>query len=117
MVFEDGMGSAFSKQLVTAIETHADTAMVQIIRLYKAEQITPTVLAETLRWLGQMGFGTSYSRRRWLLEQALRHPSPIVRDGAIVGLSLLEDPQQSPRLRLLCNRSQARYSNKTCNRP
>lgn len=97
-MFEDGFESRFSKQLVTMISAYGDMVMNQIIQLAEDRRIPPTILAETLRWLGHMGDGASFVRRRWLLEWSLRHPSVVVRDGAILGLSFLEDPRTIPAL-------------------
>ena len=98
-VFEDGMESDFSRKLLAWLEeAHADMVMNQIILLVEDDSIAPEVLAETLRWLGQMADGSVYAHRRWLLEHCLHHPSVCVRDGAILGLSFLEDPRIIPAL-------------------
>lgn len=96
--FIDGMQSTFSAQLIASIQKHGDAAMNQIILMVEDDEIAPEVLAETLRWFGHMENGPGYSRRRWLLEQCLTAPNVTVRDGAILGLSFLEDPRSIPAL-------------------
>jgi len=90
--FEDGMASAFSRRLLALLAEQGEPVMNQIILLTEENAIAPEVLAEALRWFGHMGEGVAYAHRRWLLEHALHHASVRVRDGAILGLSFLEDP-------------------------
>lgn len=97
-VFEDGMESVFSRRLLTLLAEHGEMAMNQIILLAEEDKIAPEVLAEALRWFGHMADGVAYAHRRWLLEHCLHHASTRVRDGAILGLSFLEDPRTIPAL-------------------
>jgi len=90
--FEDGIHSAFSIRLTQAVMEHGEAAINQVSLLVESGSISPTVLAETLKWLGNMDSHVAYERRRWLLEYCLSYPSVVVRDGAIVGVSYLEDP-------------------------
>lgn len=89
--FEDGMESTFSKRLIALLENHGETAINQIFLLEESGSIPLEVLAEGLRWLGNMDSDVAYERRRLLLEKCLFHWSVIVRDGAILGVSFLED--------------------------
>lgn len=97
-VFADGMESAFSRRLLALLEEQGEMAMNQIILLAEEDVIAPEVLAEALRWFGHIGDGVAYAHRRWLLEHSLHHASARVRDGAILGLSFLEDPHAIPAL-------------------
>lgn len=97
-VFKDGMESAFSRQLLAILKDYGDMAMNQINLLVEEDRIPHGVLAEALRWFGQMDDEATYPHRRWLLEYCLRHQSAQVRDGAILGLSFLEDPRVIPAL-------------------
>jgi len=90
-LFEDGMDSAFSRGLIQVVEEHGETAVNQISLLIESGSIPPELLAECLRWLGNMDSGVAYERRRFLLEKCLFDSSTIVRDGAILGVSFLED--------------------------
>lgn len=96
--FADGMESNLSRGLQILLADYGEMAMNQIILLEEQEQITAEVLSETLRCLGNIDNNVAYSRRRWFLEYALQHPSIQVRDGAILGLSFLEDPRVVPAL-------------------
>ncbi len=96
--FADGMESNLSRGLQILLADYGEMAMNQIILLEEQGLITAEVLAETLRSLGNIDNEIAYSRRRWFLEHALQHPSVQVRDGAILGLSFLEDPRVIPAL-------------------
>lgn len=97
-VFEDGMESTFSLHLLRLLEEHGEFAMNQIVFLVEEKGVSSEVLAETLRWFGLMEDGPAYAHRRWLLQRCLKSSSVIVRDGAILGLSFLEDPRSIPIL-------------------
>lgn len=103
-VFSDGVESAFARRLLALLNAHGTAAMNQVILLAEEEAIAPEVLAEALRWFGHMGDGVAAVHRRWLLEHALQHPSIQVRDGAILGLSFLEDPRVVPALEAALSR-------------
>ncbi|HRW10407.1 MAG TPA: HEAT repeat domain-containing protein, partial [Caldilineaceae bacterium] len=96
--FADGMESNLSRGLQILLADYGEMAMNQIILLEEQGKIAAEVLAEILRTLGNIDNDTAYSRRRWFLEHALQHPSTQVRDGAILGLSFLEDPRIIPAL-------------------
>lgn len=97
-VFEDGMESAFSLHLLRLLNEHGEFAMNHIVFLIEEEMVSSEVLSETLRWFGLMEDGPAYAHRRWLLQRCLKSSSVIVRDGAILGLSFLEDPRSIPIL-------------------
>ena len=91
-VFEDGMESQFSRGLQRLIEDRGDDAVRELEELFETDRIDAAVAAEALRWLGLMGQGAAYRRRRRLLEEALSADSAEVRDGAVLGLTFLDDP-------------------------
>jgi hypothetical protein len=89
--FEDGMESRFSKGLISAIEKYDDLAIDVISDLILGEKISPEVASEALRWIGKIEHNATYENRLHLLEQSLKCSSAKVRDGAILGLSFLND--------------------------
>lgn len=91
-VFEDGMVSNFSKGLVFLIERYSNVAIDILTRFITTETVNPEVASEALRWIGHIEHPASYHYRRWLLEQSLFRSSARVRDGALLGLALLDDP-------------------------
>jgi len=91
-VFEDGMESEFSKELISLVKKYGDAAMEVVADLITNERVNAEVASEALRWLGRMDHSTSYHFRRWLLERSLGCSSAMVRDGAALGLASLNDP-------------------------
>jgi hypothetical protein len=97
--FEDGMESAFSRSLQEFVRRHGVTAVNVITRLISNELVSVELASEALRWLGRMEDPTTYHDRRWLLEHSLTHSSGYVRDGAVLGLSSMDDPHATSALR------------------
>ena len=89
--FEDGMESRFSKGLISTIEKYDDLAIDAISDLILSEKVSPEVASEALRWIGKIEHNATYENRLHLLEQSLKCSSAKVRDGAILGLSFLND--------------------------
>ncbi|MEH1790341.1 HEAT repeat domain-containing protein [Nostoc sp.] len=89
--FEDGFESDFSKGLVFYIQKYGDNAIETITYFIVYEKVNSEIASEALRWLGEINDPESYNFRRWLLERSLRCSSSRVRDGAILGLSYLND--------------------------
>lgn len=98
-VFEDGIGSVFSKGLTSLVNRYGNDTIAAISPLVIHERVNTEVASETLRCLGRMGHPLTYSFRMWLLERSLRCPSARVRDSAALGLASLDDPRSIPYLR------------------
>jgi hypothetical protein len=63
----------------------------------RAQLMSPGLASEAMRWLGHMGRSSvAHEGRLWLLSRHLRHYSPEVRDGALLGLSFLHDDSSVP---------------------
>jgi hypothetical protein len=67
-------------------------------------QVATSAVAEALRWLGLIRDPKTHAIRRWLLCDSLGASSVLVRDGAIVGLSYLNDPGTKNYLKLALSR-------------
>lgn len=98
--FEDGMESEFSRKLISFIKKYGDKALEAITSLIVYEKVNAEVATEALRWLGDLEHTPSYSFRLWLLERSLRSSKARIRDGAILGLSSLNDPHAISYLKL-----------------
>ncbi len=96
--FEDGMENEFSKGLILFIRQHGNAAINSLAELILSERLSPSVSSEALRWLGDIDDSSTYQRRLWLLEKSLACSSPVVRDGAVLGLASLDDPHAIPYL-------------------
>jgi hypothetical protein len=98
-IFEDGIESRFSKELNRVIKTFGNDAVKLITNLIVSEYANPEVASEALRWIGRMNHPESYSNRLWLLESCLNSSSSRIRDGAILGLASMDDPNAIPYIK------------------
>jgi hypothetical protein len=98
-VFEDGMMSDFSRGLISAVEEYGNLAIAVISELILKDEVSPEVAGEALRWLGEIEDPESYTSRLLLVEASLSSPHLKVRDGAVLGLSYLNDMHAVPALR------------------
>lgn len=89
-IFEDGMESSFSKELVSTIKKYGDPVIEILSELIDNRRID--IEEEAMRWLGHIDHPPTYNKRLWLLKQSLQHASVRVRDGALLGLASLNDP-------------------------
>lgn len=98
--FEDGVESEFSRRLVHFITTYGNRAVRSLTKMILDRKIPPEVASEALVWLARIKDTESYEARRLLLIKALLSPSSQVRDGASLGLALLNDRAAIPWARL-----------------
>lgn len=90
----------FAKSLSELIGQYEGNAVNEIQHFILKKEITPELAEVTLRILGDIEHTPTYNYRRWLLEKALiEGSSPIVRDGANVGLAYMDDPHSIPFLK------------------
>lgn len=95
-VFEDGMDSVFSRQLVDFMESHGRLAIDILSDLLLLEQVNAEVAGEALRHVGYLEHSPTRLVRRRLLEHCLFGSSARVRDGAILGIAAMDDPKSIP---------------------
>ncbi len=98
-VFQDGMESDFSRNLVEFIICFDSAAVAALADYMMDKEVNLEVVSEALRWLGQIKDFKTQHDRLWLLEHSLDSESAVVRDGAIVGLSAMDDPEAIPYLK------------------
>jgi hypothetical protein len=89
--FEDGMESDFSRELVSLVKKYGNLAMAEISYLISYGGVDNEVAREALRCLARIDDPLTYGWRLWLLEKSLSSNSPIVRDGAALGLVSMGD--------------------------
>jgi hypothetical protein len=94
--------------MLRLIEHHNDAAMTAIEEAVMSPMTSPDVAREALVWLSKSRHFPSYVRRRSVLEVALSHIDSTVRDGAVVGLSVLSDPHSLPALVVSARREPVR---------
>lgn len=98
-IFEAGMESKFSEGLVETVKQYGQYAMNAIAELIPGDNTEPEVAAEALCVLGDLDDATTYGSRSSLLIESLESKSSRVREGAILGLSCLQDPRSIPLLK------------------
>lgn len=98
-VFEDGMESEFSKELISLVRRYGNAAMEVLTHLIVNGKVNAEAASEALRWLGRMDHPASYRYRLWLLERSLLSSAARIRDGASLGLASLDDPHAIPHLK------------------
>ena len=110
--FVDGMDSVFSRGLKHFINRFNSKALDEIALLIINEVADPEVAGEALRWIGLLEDPRTRKYRLWLLCKALNSSSVRVRDGALLGISFMDDPMAAGDLRAAMNReriSELRY--------
>lgn len=91
VAFEDGVESVFSRALLRTIDYYGVEALVEMFRLILTETVNEEIWAEAERWLGQIKSPNTHRFRLSILIHSLSHKSPRIRDGAILGLSFMND--------------------------
>lgn len=105
-IFEDGMESSFSRELVALVRMHGEVAILEIARIITSEYADACVDAETLKWMGRIKDARTHSFRRWLLLRGLTSSNTLVREGAGLGLSFMNDPDAISWLKQAVEREQ-----------
>lgn len=96
--FEDGIESAFSRALVSMIQTHGNAAIATIEQTVASKDVNTEVAEEALRWIASVDQPESHKYRLWLLQGSLRSPSARIRDAAGLGLAAMDHPSAIPPL-------------------
>ena len=90
--FQDGEEAEFHRELDRLVRRFEQDAISAIIQLVVTERAGDEQAAQALRCLGRIHHDGTYERRLWLLERCVRCSSAMVRDGAVLGLSSMGDP-------------------------
>ena len=89
LYFEDGMETDFSRELVSLVKRYGNLAMSEISYLITYGRVDEEVASEALRWLARIDSASTYGWRLRVLEKSLSSKSPVVRDGAGLGLACM----------------------------
>jgi HEAT repeats len=90
---EDGMTASLGEKISNLIRFHGSKAIKQLKDLLTSNDLSPSVASHTLRWLGRIKDSASFDSRLRLLCESLRSKSPVIRDGASLGLAALGSPK------------------------
>lgn len=96
--FEDGIATAFSRNLLAFLDAYSNAAVYALERLIESEDTNAEVVAEALRWLPFAKDKASQKYRLNLLEKGLRSTSARIRDAAGLSLAEMNDPRAIPSL-------------------
>jgi HEAT repeats len=96
--FEDGMESQFSHSLLSMLRQDGAGTVRAIAEYLATGNPKVDVTSEALRSLADFDDRETLNARWQILKRALRHPSPAVRDGAILGFANLNDEGAVPVL-------------------
>jgi hypothetical protein len=95
---EDGMHNTISLRLPGIVAADYKAVVPALMSVIESRGTTPVIAAEVLKELGRIRNSASHASRLWVLERALNQPSPYIRDGAGLGLSMLADARAIPYL-------------------
>lgn len=97
---EGEIAEKLAKDLSELIRQYEGVAVNEIQHFILKEEVAPGSAEAALIILGDINHKPTYNYRRWLLEKSLIDcSSQIVRDGANVGLSYMDDPHAIPFLK------------------
>ncbi|MGC1375934.1 MAG: hypothetical protein WA821_06925 [Anaerolineales bacterium] len=99
-VYDDKEEDRFSIELEAVIWRWGIPAVDIIYNNIQAGVIKGIVITKTLEIFGDVRHPSSYNHRLWMLETFLFSPSPRIRDGACLGLSLINDFHSLPFLQM-----------------
>jgi len=98
-LFEDGMESDFEEKLTKLIVQYERNALAVLRSLLFLRSVSFEAGAEALRIVGHLDHPYTHSERLKLLEECLTHSRFEIRDGAVIGLALLDNPSAIPYVR------------------
>ena len=105
---EDGMTVSLAEKIVSLLRRYGEIAIMAMNPIISSERLAPEVISHTLRWLGRLKHPESFRFRLSLLKRGLLSSSPIVRDGAALGLAALGSRQAIPALHASIGRERLR---------
>lgn len=92
-IFQDGMESDFSRALVAFLARYSVFGTDALITFLDGTDADPEAVAEALKWIAEFDNPSTLPKRLWLLERSLNSSFASIRDGAVIGLGSLDDPQ------------------------
>ena len=96
---EDGMTGDLGEKIINLVKVHKDLAIHLLAAIIYSKQVPADALSHALRWIGRIKHDETFHERLWLLRNCLKSSSPIIRDGAALGLAALGSHQAIPSLR------------------
>lgn len=102
--FDADVAYEFTSALDRLIQASGKAAILIISNLIKKHVLNDDMTSETLKALGRIEDENTKYERYGLLIGSIRNQSAIIRDGAVSGLSFLDDKRALPQLHMLLER-------------
>lgn len=104
--FEDGMQSRLGRLVGLLVSKFGNSAVEEMSKYLASHDTSISWAREVLIALGRCNDAKTRARRCSVLEQYLSSDSLLVRDGALIGISLLGDRCSVPALRVAVSKEQ-----------
>ncbi len=99
--FDTDIAYEFTNALDGLIRANGKPAVRIINNLIRKQILDDDIISETLKALGRIEDQNTKYERYELLIDSIKNESAIIRDGAVSGLSFLDDNRALPQLRML----------------
>jgi len=99
--FDTDIAYEFTNALDRLIQANGKSAVRIINNLIRKQILDDDIISETLKALGRIEDQNTKYERYELLIGSIKNESAIIRDGAVSGLSFLDDKRALPQLRML----------------
>ena len=99
--FDTDIAYEFTNDLDMFIQANGKSAIRIINNLIKKQAFDEDLISETLKVLGRIEDENTKEQRYQVLMGFIKHNSAIIRDGAVSGLSFLDDKRALLQLRIL----------------
>ncbi len=95
---EDGMTLELGERIEYLAKTHGVAGITALSIILSSGSMSPETVSHTLRWIGRINGPKTLDARVKLLTTSLESQSPIIRDGAALGLGVLGSQQAIPSI-------------------
>ena len=99
--FDTDIAYEFTNDLDIFIQANGKSAIRIINNLIRKQAFDEDIISETLKALGRIEDENTKEQRYQVLMGFIKDDSAIIRDGAVSGLSFLDDERALPQLRML----------------
>lgn len=96
------------EELQQLIEVHDNAALDAITALIMHDELDEEISWELLQFLGELNHPSTNQYRYWLLKRMLKSGSHWKRDGASLGLDLMDNPEASISIKQAIEKEQIR---------
>lgn len=98
LLYQDEAYDEFSRELGLAVLAWESSALDSVFAKIDNQELKGEVITKTFETLARLSHPPTYNFRLWMMERFLLHRSPRIRDGALLGLSIMKDKRALPYL-------------------